>query len=219
MLEQALEYAKRGWPVFPCVGKRPAIASGFYSATTDPVTTEARWVEYPTANIATPTGNTTAVLDIDGPAGVDAIRHAGISFTSPGPIAKTPRGWHYYIQSVGPTRIGVLDKVDWKDRGGYVIVPPSRSLDGVPYYWIDGHGPDRPIPCYPTRSGNSSNRPRQFPPRSYVASRTSACTSIARSKTKPPPSGPPPSADVTGNSTNRRSSSDGSPPTAPATRT
>ena len=103
----------------------------------------------PRANIATPTGNTYGVLDIDGPAGADAIRRAGIWFTSPGPIAKTPRGWHYYFRSVGSTRTGVLPLVDWKDTGGYVIVPPSRSVTGELYSWIDGHGPDQPIPPLP----------------------------------------------------------------------
>jgi hypothetical protein len=36
LLQAALEYAHRGWPVFPCdKGKRPLTKHGFKDATTD----------------------------------------------------------------------------------------------------------------------------------------------------------------------------------------
>ena len=73
-LRQALEYAARGWPVFPCNAgqKTPATSHGHRDATTDPAQITAWFTRNPHWNLAIATGAPGPdVLDIDqhGPAG------------------------------------------------------------------------------------------------------------------------------------------------------
>ena len=73
-LRQALAYAARGWPVFPCQAgqKIPATAHGHLDATTDPEQITAWFSRNPNWNLAIATGAPGPdVLDVDdhGPAG------------------------------------------------------------------------------------------------------------------------------------------------------
>src|SRR5574343_430012 len=51
--EAALDYAAKGWPVFPCKpgGKEPLTEHGFKDATTDTQRIEEWWSRWPSANI------------------------------------------------------------------------------------------------------------------------------------------------------------------------
>jgi hypothetical protein len=69
-LEAALEYAHRGWPVFPCLWhgprrKKPLIKNWPRLATIDPGQIRDWWTRWPSALIGTPTGIHFVVLDID----------------------------------------------------------------------------------------------------------------------------------------------------------
>ena len=69
VLEAALEYAKLGWPVFPCQpgNKRPFTAHGVKDASTDPDTIRGWWRKLPRAMIGMSTGKASgiAVVDVD----------------------------------------------------------------------------------------------------------------------------------------------------------
>jgi len=80
VLLAALDYAARGWPVFPCAAggrnaKRPLVpgesspgakGGGLYLASTDPAQIRERWRRFPDAMIGVPTGPKTGFLiDLD----------------------------------------------------------------------------------------------------------------------------------------------------------
>ncbi len=93
------------------------------------------------------------MLDVDGPAGVRALRQlADGSLSLPGPLVGTGVGWHYYLASVGRGNaqpIRGLERVDWRGRGGYVVAPPSCHATGARYRWLRpliGELPEVPAP-------------------------------------------------------------------------
>src|SRR5690606_16501331 len=82
MLQYALEYARRGWRVFPCRpgGKQPVTGLRWRNeATTDEATIRRWWKRWPEANIGLATGGTgkgsgVVVLDVDGEAGERSLQ-------------------------------------------------------------------------------------------------------------------------------------------------
>lgn len=176
LLEAALSYVARGWPVFPCAVKEKVphgklAPHSFKNASTDPEIIRAWWKVEPEANIGLPTGLAFDVLDIDGPDALDALESVGgpaivqevdgllvCADDVEGPTVSTPRGWHCYVKPTGKgntVNLGGLAGVDWRGRGGYVVAPPSRKADGSSWSWMTGAaldlGPDteiRPAPAW-----------------------------------------------------------------------
>ncbi len=123
------------------VGKHPRTAHGLHDATADPARVAAWWRRWPQANIGLATGDRFEVLDVDGPAGLRALRQlaeGGLSL--PGPLVRTGgAGWHHYLAPLGRGNaqpIRGLERVDWRGRGGYVVAPPSRHASGTRYRWL-----------------------------------------------------------------------------------
>jgi hypothetical protein len=119
------------------------VPHGVKDATTNRAQVLAWWTTYPQANIGLATGDRFDVLDVDGPAGAQAIRTlaAAHSLQSSGPLVHTGGGgWHYYLRptGLGNVRPAGLAHVDWRGRGGYVVAPPSRHTSGHPYRWVAG---------------------------------------------------------------------------------
>jgi bifunctional DNA primase/polymerase-like protein len=163
LLDAALGYAARGIPVYPVHWPRPAagrtacscpagaacdrpakhplVRHGVKQATTDPEVISRWWRRWPQANVGLATGIVFDVLDVDGPAGLAALRQlagaAGLRL--PGPVVATGGGgWHAWF---APTGLGNrpprgLAHVDWRGRGGCVLAPPSRHISGGSYRWL-----------------------------------------------------------------------------------
>jgi len=141
-LANALAYARRGWPVFPCRPgrKEPDTAHGFKDATTDPGRITAWWTAVPSRNVAIATGAPGPdVLDVDvrpGGSGYPAFRQlqrAGL-LENPLAIVATPSGGlHAYYAGTGQAS-GRLPghHLDFKAAGGYVLAPAS-AVGGNPY--------------------------------------------------------------------------------------
>jgi hypothetical protein len=165
LLDAALGYAARGIPVYPAhwpcpapggaspgcscrhgaacdrPAKHPLVRHGIHDATTNPAQLERWWQRWPQANLGLATGIVFDALDIDGPAGLAALRQfagtAGLRF--PGPLVATGGGgWHHWFT---PTGLGNrpprgLSHVDWRGIGGCVLAPPSRHSSGGTYRWL-----------------------------------------------------------------------------------
>jgi hypothetical protein len=177
LLEAALGYAARGIPVYPVhwprripdraslacscprgpscdrPAKHPLVRHGIHDATCDPGQLDCWWQRWPHANLGLATGIIFDALDVDGPAGLAALRQlAGATdLRLPGPLVATGGGgWHHWFR---PTGLGNrpprgLAHVDWRGRGGCVLAPPSRHASGGTYRWLVG--PDAaPLPEAP----------------------------------------------------------------------
>jgi hypothetical protein len=139
-------------------GKHPLgalVPHGLTEATTNRARVLAWWTAHPQANVGLATGHRFDVLDLDGPAGVAALREFadqhGIRLPNRGPVVRSGRGdggWHYYLAPTGlPRRPQLLDGVDYQALGAYVVAPPSRHASGQRYAWA--RDLDRPLPALP----------------------------------------------------------------------
>jgi hypothetical protein len=126
------------------------VPHGIKDATTNRARVLAWWTQQPQANIGLACGHTFDVLDVDGPAGAQAIRTFARQhgLHSSGPLVRTGGGgWHFYLAptGLGNVRPRDLEQVDWRGRGGYVVAPPSRHTSGHPYQWVAGRDVDTPL--------------------------------------------------------------------------
>jgi hypothetical protein len=198
LLAAALGYAARGVPIYPVhwpratpggatlacscrhgpgcdrPAKHPLVRHGVNDASIDPGQLERWWSRWPAANLGLATGIVFDALDLDGPAGLAALRQlartAGLRL--PGPLVATGGGgWHHWF---APTGLGNrpphgLDHVDWRGKGGCVLAPPSRHISGGTYRWLVGLDqaplPEAPAALYarldpdpptPTRPGRTT---------------------------------------------------------------
>lgn len=146
-------YASKGIPVFAIVpkGKKPIARSahrgsdqtckgecgqlghGLYDATTDKATIARWWTRNPLANIGMPTGRWCDVIDIDGPAGYRAFAELREAGGVPEVLARsiTPSGgMHVFVPPTGEGNgTKILDEIDYRGDGGYVLLPPSYVVE------------------------------------------------------------------------------------------
>ncbi len=207
LLDAALSYAARGIPVYPAhwprptpggatlacscprgpacdrPAKHPLTRHGGTDATCDPAQLERWWHRWPEANLGLATGVVFDALDVDGPAGLAALRQLArtAELRLPGPLVATGGGgWHYWF---APTGLGNrpprgLPQVDWRGMGGCVLAPPSRHASGGAYRWLRPPGqaplPEAPAalrallgPDRPTTTGSAGPGPPAGPGHPY----------------------------------------------------
>lgn len=151
-LSAALHFAQDlGWAVFPVSEKtkKPYTPHGCKDAKKDPQAIKAWWKRHPNASIGIATGSPSHLLvidlDIDENKGLDGMRelrewerdHKELPETV---SAITGRGGsHLYFKYDGSekygNRAGILDGIDVRGDGGYVIAPPSLHPNGTEYQW------------------------------------------------------------------------------------
>jgi Bifunctional DNA primase/polymerase, N-terminal len=122
-------------------GKHPCLAGWPRAASRTPAEVRGWWQRWPLANVGLVTGTRFDVLDVDGPAGVEALR-ALVSHRHPaehpGPVVRTGGGgWHLLYAPTGlGNRVGLLPGVDWRGHGGVIVAPPSIHASGRAYRWV-----------------------------------------------------------------------------------
>jgi hypothetical protein len=155
MLAHALSYAAAGFPVIPLhspVGgrcdcrrdcespaKHPRTAHGLSGASTDPDQIRRWWEMWPEANVGLAIPDGYVVVDVDvAEAGTVTAGHE----LPPTALAKTGRGWHFLYRTPTSVRpaVGVLDHVDLRGPGSYIVAPPSVHLSGTQYVWVSAPG-------------------------------------------------------------------------------
>lgn len=153
-LDAALDYARRGWPVFPCRpgDKRPATRNGFKDAVTDAKRIRDWWRRRADYNVGITTGEVSGlvVLDVDPRSGGDETlakleaEHGRLPATV---TAQTGGGGrHLLFEHPGgkvKCRAHALGRgLDVKADGGYIVAPPSLHASGRRYAWAEGLDPD-----------------------------------------------------------------------------
>ncbi|MBX9790029.1 MAG: bifunctional DNA primase/polymerase [Pirellulales bacterium] len=159
--DYALLYAKTGWRVLPvhafadglCTcddeqchspAKHPITTNGCKDATTDVETINRWWRETNgMANVAIATGNGLLVLDVD--AKSDGLSSLAELERANGTLPLTPMvetgggGRHYFFSCPAETSIGnraaIVQGIDVRGEGGYVVAPPSLHASGSQYRW------------------------------------------------------------------------------------
>ena len=151
LLDSALYYAKQyGWAVFPIDPrtKKPITPHGCKDAKKDPGAIRAWWKKNPNAGIGIATGSISQLIvideDIDPDKGLDGISEMSRWERENTPLPETVTaitgrgGYHLYFHYEGndiTNRTGLLDGVDVRGEGGYVIAPPSLHPNGTEYTW------------------------------------------------------------------------------------
>lgn len=144
-LAQALRYRERGFSMIPirCGEKTPHVAwEQYQSKKPSPELIRVWFNRWPDAGIGVVTGDISGVdvVDVDSIDAEDRLIEAVPEILDLDiPIAKTPRGKHFYFRATkNSNATGVLDGVDFRGQGGYAIAPPSRGENGKRYSWVKG---------------------------------------------------------------------------------
>lgn len=174
----ALEYAQRGFAVFPLIQRTKIPAKntqGLKDASKLVSDIQEMWGDKKLLNIAIATGEVSDifVVDLDGKEGIDNFNAkseemGGVPNTL---TVKTGKGFHLYFRYPGPDENGeildlrnstskIADKVDVRANGGYVVAPPSIHPDGSTYTWAN---PGTPIAQAPQWIIDEIKREKEAP--------------------------------------------------------
>lgn len=153
LLSYALKYATEyGWAVFPVSAstKKPLTPHGCKDAKKDSGAIKAWWKRHPDASIGVATGAISNLIVIDEDIDEDKDLNGYQEVTQweriNGNLPETVRaitgrgGSHLYFKYTGndiKNRAGILEGVDVRGEGGYVIAPPSYHPNGTQYQWED----------------------------------------------------------------------------------
>jgi len=153
MLETALEYLLLGCSVIPVIPptkdddgkdvKKPMVPWTEYQ-TRLPTEVEVNgWFQQnPRIRIGIVTGVLSNLMVVD--CDTDQAHNKFQALLPEGlitPTTKSPHGWHYYFtHHAGIRNLTKIDGMglDVRAEGGFIMAPPSNSLNGNGYSWVDG---------------------------------------------------------------------------------
>lgn len=151
MVDAAIQYAtKYNWSVFPVrqSDKKPLTPHGCKDAKRDVGAITAWWKRFPDASIGIATGSASNLividLDLDENKGLDGYEELARWEHDNDEFPETVRsitgrgGSHIFFHHEGSdigNRSGILDGIDVRGEGGYIIAPPSKHPNGTEYQW------------------------------------------------------------------------------------
>jgi len=165
LLQAALSYAKRGWPVIALhtpekggcscgkqdcdsIGKHPRynkkdLPHGVHSATIDEKTIKTWWERWPTANVGIATGKRSFdALDVDtgDEDGNDTLNDFEAKYGKlPNTVEQITGGGgrQIFFKAIGnlPNAVRFAPGLDIRTDGGLVVAPPSLHTSGQRYEW------------------------------------------------------------------------------------
>lgn len=150
-LDAAIKYAtKYGWAVFPVrpETKRPYTPHGCLDAKKNVGAIRTWWKKWPDASVGIATGSASNLIvideDVDDDKGIDGIQSIRLWEKEHGELPETVTaitgrgGYHLYFRYTEndlKNRTGLLEGVDVRGEGGYVVAPPSVHPNGTEYQW------------------------------------------------------------------------------------
>jgi putative DNA primase/helicase len=142
MIDAALSLSSIGTPIFPVkADKKPHITLWQQKATTDQAMVKQWWTKWPKANIGMPTGAPSGLVAVDvdvknGVNGYESLSTIEDRFGKQGTRRiKTPSGGAHLIYKCNQTvrnRVGILDGIDIRGDGGYIVAQGS-VINGSAY--------------------------------------------------------------------------------------
>lgn len=167
MLKAALWYSDRGFSVVPGkahaakdgkdVAKSPRVEWAPYQANrADAAQIRLWWQQWPDSRVMLVTGKISGitVVDADTPEAIGEI-YENLPDQIEMPVALSPRGGrHFYFeyQEGLQTKAGVLPGIDVRNDGGVIMAPPSGSINGKGYSWIEKQKiSNARLPSFPDR--------------------------------------------------------------------
>ncbi len=125
--EHALALAKLGWPLFPVNGKRPTIKDWPNRATTDPTQVAEWWPDGTRLGIGVVCGPRSGIWVTDEDR-LGALDPLDLPATTTSLTPRPGRHMFWAWDPSRPVRNGkLMDEVDIRGEGGFVVLPPSRS--------------------------------------------------------------------------------------------
>jgi len=152
LLPTALDYLAKNWPVIPCrlwfknpgdtrAEKIPLVRwKPYQDALPTPQELTKWFTQWPTAQLGLVTGPGVGLMVVDIDLGATDADIASLQLPTT-LISKTPSGGrHVFLRYPKNKKVktvaGFRPHIDIRGDGGFVVIPPSKYPNGVPYEWL-----------------------------------------------------------------------------------
>lgn len=175
-LERVLDYHRRGWSIVPILpgAKRPLVRwKPYQDRTATPEELRGWFGQWPSAGPAVVLGPVSDlfVIDVDGREAHEALlQRLGSEPRAPKVLSGSREPFRYHLFFRCPPTETKAKQTPWhphlefRGRGGIVVLPPAIHKSGNPYAWLEGQSlEDVPLPVLPEPIVQALQPPRRRP--------------------------------------------------------